>query len=113
MKAGDLRHPITLMAPTDTVNAAGRPVKTWRDQVTVYASKADVSGREFYEAQAYHAEDTVTWTLRWRDDVTPEWRLRHGNGEESQIYEIIEVNHLGYRYDFMRLKTRMIRGEKH
>lgn len=109
MYAGQLRHPITLMSPVDEVNAQGRPVKTWRDQVTVYAARADVSGREFYEAQAYHAEDTVTWTLRWRSDVTPEWRLRHAN----QVYEIIEVNHLGYRYDFIRLKTRMVTGEKH
>lgn len=109
MKAGDLRHPLVLMRPDTTVNAQGRPVKVWRDQATVWAAKADVSGREFYEAQAYHAEDTVTWTLRWRDDVTPEWRVRHG----SQTYEIIEVNHLGYKYDFIRLKTRMITGEQH
>lgn len=109
MKAGDLRHPVTLMAPVDEISATGRPVKTWRDQVTVQAAKADVSGREFYQAQAYHAEDVVTWTIRWRDDVTAEWRLRHG----SQVYEIIEVNHLGYRYDFIRLKTRMITGERH
>ena len=106
MKAGDLRHPITLLIPYDSVNAVGRPVKAWRDHATVYAAKADVSGREFYEAQAYHAEDTVTWTLRWRDDVTPEWRLRHG----SQVYEIIEVNHLGYMRDYMRLKCRNVKG---
>ena len=109
MKAGDLRHPVTLMYPVDEVNEKGRPVKAWRDQATVYAAKADVSGREYYAAQAYHAEDTVTWTLRWRDDVTEEWRVRHG----SEVYEIIEVNHLGYRYDFIRLKTRRIAGERH
>lgn len=109
MKAGDLRHPITLMKPVDSVNSVGRPVKAWRDQATVYAAKADVSGREFYVAQSYHAEDIVTWTLRWRGDVTPEWRVRHG----SLVYEIVEVNHLGYRYDFMRLKTRIITGEEH
>ena len=109
MKAGDLRHPLTLMAPETTVNAVGRPVKTWRDHVTVYAAKADVSGREFYQAQAYHAEDTVTWTLRWRSDVTPECRVRHG----GQVYEIIEVNHLGYKYDFIRLKTRIVTGENY
>lgn len=109
MKAGDLRHPVVLMQPANTVNDKGRPVKAWRDQATVYAAKADVSGREFYEAQAYHAENTVTFTIRWRPDVTPEWRLRHA----GQVYEIVEVNHLGYRYDFIRLKTRMITGEAH
>ena len=109
MKAGDLRHPVTLLEPETAVNAAGRPVKAWRDRATVMAAKADVSGREFYVAQAYHAEDVVTWTLRWRGDVTAEWRVRHA----GQVYEIIEVNHLGYRYDWMRLKTRVITGEKH
>lgn len=109
MKAGDLRHPVTLMAPVNAVSEKGRPVKTFTDAATVYASKADVSGREFFEAQAYHAEDVVTFTIRWRDDVTPEWRLRHG----TQVYQIVEVNHLGYRYDFIRLKTRMITGEAH
>lgn len=109
MKAGDLRHPLVLLEPVNDVNERGRPTKTWTAVATVYAAKADVSGREFYTAQAYHAEDVVTWTLRWRDDVTAEWRVRHG----AQVYEILEVNHLGYKYDFIRLKTRMITGEEH
>ena len=73
----------------------------------MYAGKADVSGREFYIAQAYHAEDVVTFTIRWRTDVAATWRLVH----HGIAYNILEVNHLGYMGDFMRLKCRAIQGE--
>ena len=74
---------------------------------TVKAGKADVSGREFYQAQAFHAEDVVTFTLRSRRDVEASWQLKH----REEIYNILEVNHLGYMGDFMRLKCRKVTGE--
>lgn len=107
IKAGDLRHMVTLQRPVNRTNEKGRKVTEWEDAATVHAGKADVSGREFYAAQAFHAEDVVTFTLRWRDDVTADWRLVHG----SAAYNILEVNHLGYMRDYMRLKCRLVTGE--
>ena len=107
IKAGDLRQLVTLQKPVTRVNEKGRRITGWEDAATVHAEKADVNGREFYVAQAYHAEDVVTWTLRWRDDVTTEWRLVH----HGQQYNILEVNHLGYMRDYIRLKTRLVTGE--
>ena len=107
IKAGDLRHMVTLQRPVNRTNEKGRKVTEWEDVVTVHAGKADVSGREFYAAQAFHAEDVATFTLRWRDDVTADWRLVHG----SAAYNILEVNHLGYMRDYMRLKCRLVTGE--
>lgn len=108
IKAGDLRHPVTLQRPAVTVNDRGRPVTGYEDAARVMAGKADVSGREFFVAQAYQAEDVVTWTIRWRDDVDSTWRLVwHGTP-----YEILEVNHLGMMRDYIRLKTRIVSGQK-
>ncbi len=107
IKAGDLRQLVTLQRPVNQVNEKGRRITGWEDAATVHAGKADVSGREFYVAQAHHAEDVVTFTLRWREDVTAEWRLVH----RGAVYNILEVNHLGYMRDFMRLKCRMVTGE--
>ena len=107
IKAGDLRHVVTLQKPGNTVNEKGRRITGWVDVATVRAGKADVSGREFYVAQAYHAEDVVTFTLRYRSDVTTQWRLKH----HGAVYNILEVNHLGYMRDFMRLKCRLVTGE--
>ena len=107
IKAGDLKHPIKLQRPVTTRNEKSKTITTWEDVVTVYAGKTDVSGREFYIAQAYHAEDVVTWTLRWREDITTEWRLVHHGAQ----YNILEVNHLGYMRDYIRIKTRLVTGE--
>ena len=107
IKAGDLRHVVVLQMPVNRVNEKGRRITGWEDVATVYAGKADVSGREFYVAQAYHAEDVVTFTLRYRSDVTAEWRLVH----HGAAYNILEVNHLGYMRDYMRLKCRLVTGE--
>lgn len=107
IKAGDLRHIVTLQRPVNRVNEKGRRITGWEDVATVHAGKADVSGREFYVAQAYHAEDVVTFTLRYRSDVTAEWRLMH----HGAAYNILEVNHLGYMKDFIRLKCRLVTGE--
>lgn len=107
IKAGDLRHPITLQRPRTGTNDKGKRVTEWDDVAIVYAAKSDVSGREFYQALAFHAEDTVTFTMRWRDDIDPTWRVKHG----AAVYNILEVNHLGYMRDFMRLKCKAVQGE--
>lgn len=106
IKAGDLRQSVTLVRPDTTVGEHQRRTTEWVNAATVPAAKSDVSGREFFEAHAVNAEDIVTFTIRWRDDVDTTWRVRHG----SDTYGILEVNHLGYMRDFMRLKCRVVKG---
>ena len=74
---------------------------------TCMASMADVSGRDFYAAQAYQAQDIVTFGIRWRDDLCKEWRIVH----RGSVYQIEQINHLGYRRDFIHVKARMTTGE--
>ena len=108
MTAGDLKHLITLLSPAGyTLSADGQRKLQYAVAAHVYASMADVSSRDFYAAQAYNAADTVTFGIRWRDDILATWRVRH-NGI---TYEIIEVNHLGYKRDFIHLKCRRVQGE--
>ena len=107
IKAGDLRQTVTLIRPDTTEGEHRRRATEWVEVATVPAAKSDVSGREFYQAQAFHAEDVVTFTLRWREDVTAEWRLIH----RGTAYNILEVNHLGEMRDFMKLKCRVVTGE--
>lgn len=103
-KAGDLRHPVTLLEPRAEMNGNRRTV-SWAEHA-VKAGMADVSSREFAQALAYHAEDIVTFVIRYRRDVTASWRLRH----HETMYEIAEVNHLGYMGDWMTLKCRRTTG---
>ena len=103
-KAGDLRHAAVLLEPVVTM-VNNRRETTWIEH-DIMAGKQDVSGKEYFQAQAYHAEDTVTFTIRYRTDVTNGWRLR----SRGITYDISEVNHLGYMEDFMTLKCRAVTG---
>ena len=49
----------------------------------------------------------MTFGIRWRDDIQSTWRVRHS----GITYEILEVNHLGYKRDFIHLKCRRVQGE--
>lgn len=106
MKAGDLRHPVELWKPVTTLGEHDRRSTRFVKQGTVYAAKSDVSGREFFQAHAVNAEDIVTFTIRWRDDIDTTWRVKHG----TETYGILEVNHLGYMRDYLRLKCRSVKG---
>ena len=106
IKAGDLRHKITLQKPMTAVGEHSRRTTSYTDVTTVYAAKSDVSGREFYQAHAVNAEDIVTYTIRWRDDIDTTWRVKQG----TAVYNILEVNHLGYMRDYLRLKCRQVTG---
>ncbi len=107
MKAGDLRHRITIQRPAWSTDAKGNRVKKWADVASCRASMADVSGRDFYAAQAYQAQDIVTFGIRWREDISTECRILHA----GQPYEIEQINHLGYKRDFMHIKARKTYGE--
>ena len=106
IKAGDLRQVVTLLRPDTTVGEHNRRTTVWTPAATVPAAKSDVSGREFFQAHAVNAEDIVTFTVRWRDDVSTAWRVEHG----TETYGILEVNHLGYMRDYLRLKCRSVKG---
>lgn len=106
IKAGDLRQRVTLIRPDTTIGEHKRRETTWTEVATVPAAKSDVSGREFFAAHAVNAEDIVTFTIRWRDDIDTTWRVKHG----EITYGVLEVNHLGYMRDYLRLKCRSVTG---
>lgn len=111
MKAGDLRHKIILQRAETHTDDRGRRITTWRDVATVMAAVADVSQKNLYVAQAYHAEDIVTFTIRYRRSIKQEqresWRVLH----HGVSYEIVQVNALQYQGDYMKLQCRAIQGK--
>lgn len=111
MKAGDLRHKIILQRAETCTDDRGRRITTWRDVATVMAAMADVSQKNLYVAQAYHAEDILTFTIRYRRSIKQEhrdiWRVLH----RGVSYEIVQVNALQYQGDYMRLQCRAIQGK--
>ena len=70
MKAGKLRHQITLQRNHPEQSALGEPLPNWVDYaVNIAAEVAPLVGKEFYGAQQINTELTTRVRLRWRDGV--------------------------------------------
>lgn len=91
MKAGRLRHRVTLQKPASWRLPSGQPATGWVDVASVRAEVADVSGRERIEGGAEVSSTTTRiWMRRYPGiPVSTGWRAVHlpptGNGE---IYDI-------------------------
>lgn len=110
MNVGKFQQLITIERPdyeSETCDEYGRRVIPWLPVARVFAHAADVSGREFYEAAAHQMQDTVTFTMRWLHGINGNMRIRWNDG----IYEIDQINHLGYKRDFLRIKAHATAAE--
>ena len=87
MRAGKLRHKITIQDYTESQNSYGEVTKTWSDYATVWASIEPVRGREFWDSKQINAEITAKITIRYLAGVTPKMRIKYG----ARIFEIISV----------------------
>ena len=89
MRAGKLRHRVTLQSPSAVQNSYGEEVITWADERTVYASIEPIDGREYLEARAHTQDISHRIRLRYQPDKSlhPSWRIKEG----SRIFLIESV----------------------
>lgn len=107
MNVGEFTQVMVFEAPDAehaTVDAYGRRVVPWVQVATMRGSAKDVSGKDYWDAAAHQLQHTVTFTMRWHSKVDASCRIRW----QDEIYQIDQVNHLGYRRDFMRIKAHRI-----
>lgn len=80
MRAGRLRHRVTIQKPTEgTPSASGETVDTWSDVATVHASVIMQAARESSQAAQVESEGTVEVIVRYRPDLTSEKRFKFGD----------------------------------
>lgn len=92
MRAGELRHRITLQRATEARDSFGQAVKTWSDVATVWASVEPLRGREFLDARQLQREISAHITIRWRDDVDAGMRVRWTDpAGTAHLYDIEAV----------------------
>lgn len=76
MRAGDLRHLVTLQSSVKVQNpTTGSITESWESAGEVYASIAPLSAREFIAAQAVQSKVSTRITIRYRSGVTATMRV--------------------------------------
>lgn len=79
MRAGRLRHLVTIQSRTEGSNAFNEPRPVWKHFATVYASIEPLSGREYFAAQQAQSDVTHRVVLRYIPGVTAKHRIVFGD----------------------------------
>jgi SPP1 family predicted phage head-tail adaptor len=87
MRAGSLRHRVTIQQATVTRDAIGGEVKTWEAVADRWASVEPLTGREFFSAQQEGAQLSARIRLRYLAGIVPTMRVVHG----SAVYDVKAV----------------------
>lgn len=77
--AGKLDKRITLQSSSKTKSATGKITITWSDMGAVWCQFVDSRGREFMAARQVNSKITHVLKVRYRSDVTSEWRAKFGS----------------------------------
>lgn len=78
MRAGELKHRITVQKPVHTRSSFNELVTTYSDVATVWAAIEWESGRRFLEAKQLNSEVQGVVRIRYRSDIKATWRIQYG-----------------------------------
>lgn len=93
MRAGRLRHRVTIEQVSEDVDSAGGPIKEWTSINTVWANVRPVRGREFSGAAQVTAEVTHRVFMRYLANLTSADRLVF----EGRVFDIESVINIDER----------------
>jgi SPP1 family predicted phage head-tail adaptor len=102
MRAGRLRHRVTIQDKVVTQDDYGEEVITWSDVDTVWASVEPLRGEEFAELRRAGAELTTRIVMRYQSGIAPEMRAMEG----SHVYDILSVINVEERDKELHLMCR-------
>ncbi|NYB73857.1 phage head closure protein [Sedimentibacter hydroxybenzoicus DSM 7310] len=90
----------------DTVtNDNGFEEEKWVDWTEVWASKNNLSGKEYFAAKQFNEEKTVKFEVRYQkllDELnSTKYRIIH----DGKIYDITYIDNFQYRNEWLVIKT--------
>lgn len=88
MRAGTLRHRVTIEQQSVSRGTDGEEIVSWVELATVWAAVEPLSGREFFAANQIQSELSHRIRMRHRGDVTPKMRV-HWDGRLFDVETVI------------------------
>lgn len=106
MRAGRLRHEVTIQQPTLSQDGTGDPVPSWSAFATVWAAVEPASGRERFLDQQRFADTSHVVTLRYLPGLLPTMRVLFG----SRVLRILAILNIDERGREHRLLCQEVLG---
>ena len=100
MRAGELRHRVTIQQKIVTRDTFGGEVVTWADVATVWAAVEPLRGREFLDAKQIQAETAYRVRMRYRSDVDTDMRIVW-DSRTLEITAVLDVDGRGRELELM------------
>ena len=91
MRAGKLRHRITIQEYTTAANDFGEMVKTWATYVTVWGLIKPLTGDEKFTADQTTPGLSHEIRIRYKSGITPDMQLRF-DGRTFGIVSVINID---------------------
>ena len=91
LRAGRLDRRIIIQVATKSTGTAGGESRSWGTLATVWAEYKPVRGSESFVGVEHYAEAEVRFTIRYRNDVTPDNRITY----DGKTYDIVAVLQIG------------------
>lgn len=109
MRAGRLRHRVSLQQPATTADSFGQPSLSFSEQATARASIEPLTGREFLDSQQTRSNVSHRVRIRAVDIPTgfdTDWRVVFGSRtfEIEAIMDVMERNR-EYEIEVVERKT--------
>lgn len=101
MGIGELRHRISFLKPTSSVNENGFETEGFVEIKTVWAAVANLSGGEYYAAAAVQKEKTVKFRIRAVKDIDETMMIAFGGRQ----YNITSIDNMKYENRYMEIKA--------
>lgn len=99
MNSEKLKHRITLQVLETEANENGFQVETWVDFKDLWAAVTNLHGREYFEAAAVQAENTVKFTIRYTDEIDTTMRIFF----KGKQYNITSIDNIKYENKFIEI----------
>lgn len=90
MKAGQLRHRVTIERLDVGQDSAGAIVESWSEFAVVWAAVEPIGGREYWQAQQVAAENSVRVRIRYVEGVVPTMRIVYGS-RKLNILAVVDI----------------------
>lgn len=101
LQIGELNHRITFQTLVVLTNENGFESESWIDYKEVWAKAENLHGREYFEAAAVQAENTLKITIRYLDSINTTMRILF----KGKQYNITSIDNIKYANKFIEIKA--------
>lgn len=101
MSIGKLRHRITFQRLTSVINENGFESEQLQEYKTVWAEASNLHGKEYFEAMAVQAENTVKFTIRFLDGLDQTMQILF----QGKAYSITAIDNIKYRNRYIEIQA--------